>query len=324
MKRRIGLAMLAAVALLALAADLLAANLPLYCRLDGRAYFLPCLTRPAALVGQDQQSLARSGSVLVRTPIPYGPLAQRPGGELRPLEAPSRAHLLGTDDRGRDVAARLIHGARVACLVGPLAVLAYLCFGVFVGALCASSHGIDLVLSRVIEAGLAIPPLLLLLAVQGISGRGSVVAVAFVIALAEWPQAARLVRAEALRVAASEHVLAARAIGARRLRVALRHILPLSLGPADRARGLRPGPGRALRERAQLSRLRNRAAFSVVGRVAGAGLCASLWLAARAPIAGDCMDGAGRAAARRAGCASNLSSGQNRLPVKRYRVGAGS
>jgi peptide/nickel transport system permease protein len=151
---------------------------------------------------------------------------------LEVLAPPSRVHLLGTDDRGRDVVARLVHGTRVACLVGPVAVIAYLLLGVLVGVLCASSARLDLVLGRLIDAGLAIPPLLLLLAVQGLSGRGSMIAVALVIALAEWPHAARLVRAEALRVAASEHVVAARALGASTLRVALRHVLPLSLGPA--------------------------------------------------------------------------------------------
>jgi peptide/nickel transport system permease protein len=84
----------------------------------------------------------------------------------------------------------------------------------------------------VIEAALCVPPLFLLLAVMGLSGGGSLVHVALVIALAEWPHAARLVRAEALRVAASPHVLAARGLGAGPVRVARVHVLPLSLSPA--------------------------------------------------------------------------------------------
>ena len=224
--------MLGAVALAALAADLLASDLPLFCRVDGQTYLLPCVARPAALAAEDQQTLAARGASLVRTPIPYGPLAQRPGGAMAVLAPPSRAHLLGTDDRGRDVAARLVHGARVACLVGGLAVLLYLALGALVGALCAASRTLDAVLGRFVDAGLSIPPLLLLLAVQGLSGRGSLAEVAAVIALVEWPYAARMVRAEALRVAASEHVTAARALGAAPARIALRHVLPLALGPA--------------------------------------------------------------------------------------------
>jgi peptide/nickel transport system permease protein len=230
-KRRVGLALLTLVAAVALGADLLASDLPLYCRLGGEHFLLPCLRRPPALVGEDQQTLAARGATLVRTPIPFSPLAQRPGGRLARLAAPSGEHLLGTDDRGRDVAARLVHGARVACVVGPIAVVLYLMLGAAIGVACAASRRLDLLLARLIDAGLAIPSLLLLLLIQGLSGGGSFVQVALVIAVAEWPQAARLVRAEALRVAAAEHVVAARALGAGRLRVASVHVLPLALGP---------------------------------------------------------------------------------------------
>ena len=214
MRRRVGIALLLLVAIVAAAADLIAADLPLYCVVDGRAYVLPCLTRPDSLQGLDQQGLASRATALVGTPIAYGPTAQRPGGMLSPLAAPSRGHLLGTDDRGRDVAARLVHGARVACVVGPLAVLFYLAFGALVGVACAARPWLDVVLSRLIEASLSMPALLLVLAVQGLRGGGSALQLALVIALAEWPIAARLTRAEALRVVASPHVLAARGLGA--------------------------------------------------------------------------------------------------------------
>jgi peptide/nickel transport system permease protein len=222
---------LALIALIAACADLLASDLPLYCVVDGHSYFLPCLRHPAELRAFDQQTLAARGTTVVSTLVPYGPLAQRPGGRLDVLAAPSAMHWLGTDDRGRDVAARLIHGARVACLVGVLAVTLYLLVGGVVGAACAASKSFDHVASRFIEAGMCIPALFLLLAIQGLSGRGRVVDVALAIALAEWPHAARMVRAEALRVAAGDHVLAARSLGAGTLRVTARHILPLALGP---------------------------------------------------------------------------------------------
>lgn len=232
MRRSIGVAMLLLVALVAAAADLVASDLPLFCVLDGQTYVLPCLTRPAALVGLDQQALAKRATSFVGTPIPYGPTAQRPGGTLAPLAPPCRAHLLGTDDRGRDVAARLAHGARVACVVGPLAVLLYLALGALVGIACAARRWLDMLLARIIEASLSIPALLLVLAVQGLRGNGSAVQLALVIALAEWPVAARLTRAEALRVVASPHVLAARGLGASAARIAWHHVLPLALGPA--------------------------------------------------------------------------------------------
>ena len=231
-RRRFGVFVLTLVALVAAAADLIASDLPLYCVVDGQRYVLPCVLKPSALREDDQQSLGQRGAIVIATPIPYGPLAHRPGGVMRALAPPSAQHWLGTDDRGRDVAARLVHGARVACLVGPLAVLIYVGIGALVGAACAASALFDAVASRVIEAGLGIPALFLLLAIQGLSGRGGVLDVALSIALAEWPLAARLVRAEALRIAAGDHVLAARAIGASSARVALRHVMPLALGPA--------------------------------------------------------------------------------------------
>ncbi len=263
--RRAGALFLALVGLIALAADLIASDLPLYCRVAGHAYLLPCLTRPDALSDTDQQLLVARGATVVGTPIAYGPAAQRPGGVLDKLAPPSRAHWLGTDDRGRDVAARLVHVTRVACAVGLLSVLAYLLLGAFVGVLCASSRAVDLVLARLIDAQLALPPLLLLLAIQGLSGRGSVLAIAFVIALSEWPQAARLVRAQALRVAAERARLrgacARRGTDAHRLRARAAARARACVG----ARGLWLRAGGAVRERARISGLRDRAAGRVVG-----------------------------------------------------------
>ena len=227
---RAGLALLVALVVVALAADLVASDLPLACRHQGRVYVLPCLTRPTALelpYDDDDWQL--------RTPIPYGPEQQHPHGVTDILSPPSRAHWLGTDDRGRDVAARLVHGSRVAVAVGPLAVALYLLLGIVVGALASLGRVADLVLGRAIEVGLMFPTLLLLVAVQGLTSSLSLTEVTLAIALTQWPHIARLVRAESLRVAASPHVEAARALGAGRLRVLARHILPLALAPAATA-----------------------------------------------------------------------------------------
>jgi len=162
--------------------------------------------------------------------VPFGPLDQP--HDLSPvLQAPSRVHWLGTDDLGRDVFSRLVHGARVACALGVVTVALYVLLGAAIGLCCALSRVADLALGRLIDAALCIPALLLVLAIQGTHGPGGLVAVAVAIALAEWPHAARLVRAEALRVAALPHVLAARAIGASRWRVLVVHVLPLALAP---------------------------------------------------------------------------------------------
>lgn len=225
---------LGALALVAVAADLIASDLPLAVRVDGRLHLVPCLVRPAALAGDDQQSLARRAAWMLPTPIPYGPLAGNPGGVTALLQPPSRTHLAGTDDRGRDVAARLVHGAHTALVVGGAAVLLFVLFGVACGLACAASPVLDLVLGRLVEIGLIFPSYFLLLCVQGalaLRGPPSLLSVAAAIALTRWPQVARVVRAEALRQVASPHVEAARAIGAGPLAIARRHVLPLAAGP---------------------------------------------------------------------------------------------
>src|SRR5439155_21037474 len=127
------------------------------------------------------------------------------------LAPPSRAHWLGTDDRGRDVAARLVHGTRVALAVGLVAVLLYVALGLAVGVAAALGPRADLVRGRVIEVGLTFPALFPVLAIQGLTATASIVEVGLAIALTQWPHVARLVRAEALRGMASPHVEAARA-----------------------------------------------------------------------------------------------------------------
>ena len=234
MKRRALAAtlLLGALAIVAASADLIASDLPLLAAVDGHKYVLPCLLHPAALADDDQQTLRARGAFILPTPIPYGPLAQHPGGVTAVLEPPSGAHWLGTDDRGRDVAARLVHGTRVAAVVGPIAVALYVLLGVVVGVAAAQRRAADLVLGRVVEIGLTFPTLFLLLCVQGLTGSTSLAEVALAIALTQWPHVARLCRAEALKAAASPHVEAARALGASSLRIAWKHIAPEAIAPA--------------------------------------------------------------------------------------------
>lgn len=229
---RAGLAWLCGLVLVALAADLVASDLPLACRRQGRLYLLPCLTHPAAL---DREAPPAADDWLLPTPIPFGPLEQHPHGVTDVLAPPSRAHWLGTDDRGRDVAARLVHGSRVAVVVGPIAVALYVLLGIAVGALASLGRAADLVLGRAIEVGLLFPTLLLLVAVQGLTSSLSLAEVTLAIALTQWPHIARLTRAEALRVATLPHVEAARALGAGRARLLRRHVLPLALAPVATA-----------------------------------------------------------------------------------------
>jgi peptide/nickel transport system permease protein len=229
---RAALWLLASLIAIALCADLIASDLPIVAKVDGKVHVLPCVFRPEALRFDDVQSLKGRAQWMWAPLIPYGPAAQHPGGETLVQAAPSAQHWLGTDDRGRDVAARLVHGTRIAFAIGPLAVGLSLLFGIAVGVACALGRKTDLILGRLVEVGLTFPILLLLLVVQGLRGTTSLTGLAVALALAQWPHIARLVRAEALRAVASPHVEAARAVGAPPLKLALDHVLPLALQPA--------------------------------------------------------------------------------------------
>jgi len=212
---------------LALCPELVASDLPLACRVDGNLYLFPSLTRPATLDPSDRTR----ATFWLGTPIPHSPTAQRSNGMTEVLSPPTSRHLLGTDDRGRDVAARLVHGTRVALVVGIGSMLVAALLGLLVGLGAALSRPADAILSRVIEVGLSFPTLFLLLVLQGLRGSTSLAEVTLAIALTQWPHLARLCRTEARRALAAPHVEAARAIGASPLRIAVFHLLPFTLSP---------------------------------------------------------------------------------------------
>ena len=155
----------------------------------------------------------------------------------RVLLSPSIENWLGTDALGRDMAARLAHGARVSLAVGLLSAGVALLIGLPLGALAGYRGGwADAAVSRVIEAMLCFPALLLVLALlaagpRWFSGMSDVLRIALVLGFTGWMPAARYLRAEFLKLKRSEMVLAARAVGAGHLRVAVRHILPCALAP---------------------------------------------------------------------------------------------
>lgn len=231
-RARPALLFLGALLLLALGADLLASDLPLAVRLDGRTWWLPCVTRPAELQGR-----ALDGAEwVVRTPIPWGPLQTIAAtGEDRPLPppwAPDEKHWLGTDELGRDVAARLLHGARVSLFVAFFTVLIALGVGLLVGGASGYLGGaVDATLSRVLEVMQTFPLVFFLLAVLSLVRVQSLWPLVLALGLTRWTDVARLVRAEVLSLESREFVLAARALGASPVRIITRHLLPNALGP---------------------------------------------------------------------------------------------
>jgi len=144
---------------------------------------------------------------------------------------PTWSHLLGFDHIGRDMLSRIIHGTRVALIVGLLATGISLVIGVAIGAVAGYLGGrVDALLSRFIDALMAYPVLVLLVVLAGIMGP-SLVTVVIIIGVTGWAQYARVVRADILSLREREFVLAAQGAGAGTARIIFRHILPNVLTP---------------------------------------------------------------------------------------------
>ncbi len=147
------------------------------------------------------------------------------------LQAPSTEHLFGTDQLGRDLFTRVVYGSQVSLQAAALAVGVGLLAGVAIGLVAGFARGlVDDVLMRVVDVVLAIPSLMLSLALITVLGFGTV-NVGIAVGLANIAACARIMRSEVLRVRQSVYVEAAHSGGARWSRVLVRHILPNSIGP---------------------------------------------------------------------------------------------
>src|ERR1051325_6411687 len=159
---------------------------------------------------------------------PYDPLETHP--EIR-LARPSWEHPFGTDDIGRDVFSRIIHGARISLWVGLLAVGIGTAAGMVIGLLCGYCEGrLDLIFQRVMDAIQAIPGLMLALAIVSVlkpNTTNAMVAIAIVII----PGNSRIVRGAVLSAKQNRYVEAAQAIGCQHPRIILSHILPNVTAP---------------------------------------------------------------------------------------------
>lgn len=159
---------------------------------------------------------------------PYDPIKQDWTSVQRP---PSKMHLLGTDELGRDLLSRIIHGARISMTIGVISVSIGLLFGAAIGLTAGYFGGVaDSVLMRLMDIMLAIPYVLLAIAIVAILGPGlwnTMIAIGIVTI----PQFARIVRSSVLEIKATDYVEAARAIGAGHSRIMFRHVLINALSP---------------------------------------------------------------------------------------------
>ena len=147
------------------------------------------------------------------------------------LQPPDSAHLFGTDNYGRDVFSRVIHGARFSLFTSLIVVTVGLALGCALGVVAAAGGGwLDEILMRLTDVVLAFPPILLAMVVVT-ALKPSLEVTMLTLVLIGWPEYARVMRAQALVVLSREYVLAARALGVGPLAMLARHVLPNALPP---------------------------------------------------------------------------------------------
>ncbi|MEM9191205.1 MAG: ABC transporter permease [Myxococcota bacterium] len=232
---KVALIVVVLLLILAAVADFLASDKPIYVALDGETYWFPNITDPPELRIFNNQLLEENlgpNDSAVFPVVPWGFNTHDLDNVLAP---PSAEHWLGTDDRGRDVLSRIIHGTRVSLLVGFLAVISLLTVGVVLGSAAGYLGGIlDGAVNRCVEILNSIPGLLIIVVVMnaiGPTGWDAVLIMGGVIGAIRWTTVARLIRGEILKVRTLEYVDAARSLGAKHGRIILRHIVPNSISP---------------------------------------------------------------------------------------------
>jgi peptide/nickel transport system permease protein len=147
-------------------------------------------------------------------------------------QPPSWLHPLGTDLYSRDVWSRLVYGSRVSLTIGALAMLVAVTVGSAVGAVAGYlRHGVDAVLMRIVDVGLAVPRMFLLLVAIALWEHLPLAILVLMIGLTGWFGTSRLVRAEVLSLRERDFVSAARALGVTTPRILLRHVLPNVAAP---------------------------------------------------------------------------------------------
>jgi peptide/nickel transport system permease protein len=182
---------------------------------------------PTLLFGAVVMTVIIAGGVLAPAWWTGDPLEMQPADRL---QAPSAGHWFGSDNFGRDVYTRTLYGTRVSLVVGAAVALASLVIGTALGLVIGFYRRLDAVMMRVMDGLMAIPAILLALALMALM-KASVRNVIIALIIPEIPRVIRLVRASVLSLRELTMVEAARALGARTPRVLVRYILPALVAP---------------------------------------------------------------------------------------------
>ena len=208
----------------------LAGNKPIVLKYEGHYYF-PVIVRYPKFFGTDFKELDKQlgpGDFAIFPPVRFSPTENN---LLEILSPPSGEHLFGTDDRGRDVLARMIYGARISLSIGFIAVGISAVIGIILGGIAGYYGGTtDFIVSRLFEVMMTFPVFFLILTILAFRDP-SIYNIMIVIGATSWTGVARLIRGEFLKLRKFEYVEAAVALGGNDLRVMMKHMLPNGLAP---------------------------------------------------------------------------------------------
>jgi len=148
------------------------------------------------------------------------------------FQTPNATHWMGTDNLGRDMTIRVVHGARISLLVGFVAASISIVVGVFYGVISGFWGGMaDLLMMRLVEIFSSVPSMLYIILLAQVFPSGGLANIVLVMGLTSWMGTARLVRGEVLSLKSREYVLAARVSCVANFRIMTRHLIPNSIGP---------------------------------------------------------------------------------------------
>ncbi len=221
-----GLGIVIFLMFIAIFAPVIANSKPIVCMINGKIYF-PALVSYSELNGFDFSSPEVGFKVMPL--IQHDPLV----GDLnKKLLPPSSKHPFGTDDLGRDVLTRIIHGTSISISVGIVAMGIAFSIGVVIGLIAGYYGGlVDMILSKLIEIMMTFPTLFLILTVLAFLPP-SIYNIMVIIGLTGWTGIARLVRAETFKVVNMDFVKISKITGSNDSYIMFRHVLPNSINPA--------------------------------------------------------------------------------------------
>lgn len=200
-----------------------------------REIWLSMRANKGAMAGLVVIILLIATAILADLVAPHSPIEQFRGNLLQPpawADGGSWAFLLGTDDVGRDVLSRIIHGARLSLFIGSIVVTISLALGIALGLMSGFYKGvIDIAIMRFMDIILSIPSLLLSIVIVAILGKPDITKAMIAIAITYVPHYARLARAAVLTELAKDYVTASRVAGASTGRLMLNTVLPNCMAP---------------------------------------------------------------------------------------------